>query len=359
MRESVRQEITMVKTLGLVLMFILMGGFTAAGAEYKKPPLAEIKKKLTPEQFRITQQDGTEPAFKNQYWSHSEEGIYVDVVTGEPLFSSADKYDSGTGWPSFTKALQDDLVRLKEDNTLFSKRTEVRSKIGDSHLGHVFDDGPPPTGKRYCMNSAALRFVPLADMEKQGYGALVGKVRLDRGQPGETAVATFAGGCFWCMEPPFEKLDGVSAVISGYTGGKEENPTYEQVSSGATGHTEAVQVSYNPKKVSYEKLLEVFWRNIDPTDAGGQFVDRGAQYRSGIFFHNEEQKTAAEKSKRDLTASRRFSKPLVTPVEAFTKFYPAEEYHQDYYKKSSVKYKYYRFRSGRDQFLDKHWGKPK
>lgn len=171
--------------------------------------------------------------------------------------------------------------------------------------------------------------------------------------------ATFAGGCFWCMTPPFEKLEGVKEVISGYTGGQKENPAYEEVSAGKTGHVEAVQITFDPSKVSYEKLLDVFWRQIDPTDPGGQFVDRGAQYRSIVFYHTLEQKALAEKSKDELQRSGRFKKPIVTEILSAGKFYPAEEYHQGYYKKNPIRYKFYRFNSGRDQFLKKVWGEEK
>lgn len=167
--------------------------------------------------------------------------------------------------------------------------------------------------------------------------------------------ATFAGGCFWCMESPYEKLEGVKEVISGYTGGKKVNPTYEEVSSGITGHLEAIEIVYDPSVVSYDKLLDVFWRNIDPTDAGGQFVDRGGQYRSAIFYHTEDQKKAAEAAKQRLARSGVFSKPIVTEIIPAATFYKAEEYHQDYYKKNPVRYKFYRFNSGRDQFLEKAW----
>jgi len=172
-----------------------------------------------------------------------------------------------------------------------------------------------------------------------------------------TSRAIFAGGCFWCMEAPFEKLDGVSEVISGYTGGAMLNPTYQEVSAGGTGHTEAVEIHYDPQLVSYEKLLEVFWRQIDPTDADGQFVDRGTQYRSGIFYLNLEQKQLAEISKQQLGKSGRFNKPIVTEITAAGKFYPAEEYHQDYHSKNPIRYWYYRGGSGRDDYLDKVWGK--
>ncbi len=168
--------------------------------------------------------------------------------------------------------------------------------------------------------------------------------------------ATFAGGCFWCIEHPFEHLDGVEAVISGYTGGRKENPTYDKVSSGRTDHLEAVQISYEPTKISYQELLDVYWRQFDPTDAGGSFVDRGSQYTSAIFYHNREQKELAEQSKQKLAESGIFDKPIVTPIREAGTFYPAEEYHQDYYKKSPKHYKRYRSGSGRDQFIKKVWG---
>lgn len=170
-------------------------------------------------------------------------------------------------------------------------------------------------------------------------------------------VATFAGGCFWCMEPPFEKLTGVSSVVSGYTGGHKKNPTYKEVTYGGTGHVEAVQIHYDPEQISYEQLLEVFWRNVNPTDAGGQFVDRGASYVTGIFYHDEAQKNAALMSKKALDQSGRYDKKVVTPVTAAGEFYRAEEYHQDYYKKNPLRYKFYRSRSGRDQFIERIWAK--
>jgi peptide methionine sulfoxide reductase msrA/msrB len=168
-------------------------------------------------------------------------------------------------------------------------------------------------------------------------------------------TATFAGGCFWCMESDFEKVDGVAEVISGYTGGHKENPTYEEVSSGGTGHVEAVQVHYDPTKVTYRKLLDVFWSHVDPTDPGGQFADQGSQYRTAIFYHNEEQRQLAEQSREELNKLGRFEKPVVTEIIPFSRFYKAEEYHQDYYRKHSMRYKYYRSHSGRDRFLKEVW----
>jgi peptide methionine sulfoxide reductase msrA/msrB len=169
--------------------------------------------------------------------------------------------------------------------------------------------------------------------------------------------ATFAGGCFWCTEADFEKLPGVMKVVSGYTGGQKENPTYAEVSSGTTGHLEAVQVYYDPSRISYEELLDTFWKHIDPTDGGGQFVDRGPQYRSAVFYHDDEQRRLAEKSKEALGKSGKFKKPIATEVLQFTRFHEAEEYHQDYYKNHSFRYGIYRHGSGRDQFLEQVWGK--
>ena len=169
------------------------------------------------------------------------------------------------------------------------------------------------------------------------------------------ALATFAGGCFWCMEPPFDELPGVVSTTSGYTGGRNANPTYEQVSSGTTGHAESVLVRYDPKKVSYETLLEVFWRNIDPLTANRQFCDRGPQYRSAIFYHDEEQRRLAQSSKEALNG--RFAEPIVTQIEPAGAFYPAEEYHQDYYKKNPVRYRLYRWNCGRDARLSQVWGR--
>ena len=175
------------------------------------------------------------------------------------------------------------------------------------------------------------------------------------GTPLETA--TFAGGCFWCMVPPFDKLEGVASVTSGYTGGHTVNPNYEQVSAGGTGHAEAVQILYDPGKISYEKLLDIFWHNIDPTATDHQFCDYGDQYRSEIFYHTEQQKRLAEQSRAALEKSKPFKEPIVTKITPASSFYPAEDYHQDFYKKSPIRYKFYRYHCGRDQRLEELWGK--
>ncbi|MDB5047031.1 MAG: methionine-R-sulfoxide reductase [Fibrobacteres bacterium] len=203
-----------------------------------------------------------------------------------------------------------------------------------------------------CLAFVGLMWLRAPHAEGSGQTAA-----MQTAEAGKAAHATFAGGCFWCMEPPFEKVQGVSAVLSGYSGGDEVNPTYEQVGSGRTGHAESVEVLYDPAKVSYATLLEVYWRSMNPTDAGGQFADRGKQYRPAIFTRNAEQKRLAEESKAKLAASGKFSKPIVVEITPFKAFYPAEEYHQDYYKKDPGHYHAYRQGSGRQGFLEKTWGK--
>lgn len=197
--------------------------------------------------------------------------------------------------------------------------------------------------------SAGLLLFASAAFDRQGAGAATGRA-LEK--------ATFAGGCFWCMEPAFDKLDGVKSVVSGYTGGRKPNPTYEEVSAGTTGHAESVEITYDPAVISYSKLLDVFWRNIDPTVKDRQFCDAGSQYRSAIFYHGEEQKRLAEASKRAIEQSRRFPGTIYTEIAPATTFYAAEEYHQQYYRKNPVRYKYYRYSCGRDQRLKELWGNP-
>jgi len=245
---------------------------------------------------------------------------------------------------------------------------DVRSAVA-VHPGSSREAGGPerpvhPAAGRRIMK--AMWFLMIAAM--LGGGILFSTVSgIDmRKEPGKVGTmkanfeglkkATFAGGCFWCVEADFEKVDGVVEVISGYTGGERENPTYEEVSAGGSGHLEAVQVLYDPAKVSYEELLEVFWRHVDPTDDGGQFVDRGPQYRTAVFYHDEEQRLLAEASKKRLQESGRLSRPVVTEILRLDTFYEAEEYHQDYYKTHTHRYQFYRWNSGRDRFLRQVWG---
>ncbi len=201
--------------------------------------------------------------------------------------------------------------------------------------------------------AAVLLTVPMLSTAKDKMASNDGMMKHESSTMG-TEKAIFAGGCFWCMEKPFEKLDGVLSVVSGYSTGKTNNPTYRTYNR--DGHLEAVEITYNPKKVSYEKLLDVFWHQINPTDAGGQFVDRGYAYSTGIFYFNEEQRKLAQASKAALEKSGVFDKPIVTPIKSAAPFYAAEDYHQDYYKKNPVRYWYYRKGSGRDQYLDSVWG---
>ncbi|MFC2136397.1 bifunctional methionine sulfoxide reductase B/A protein [Bacteroidota bacterium] len=273
--------------------------------------------------YKVTKEGGTEPAFNNEYWDEKKPGIYVDVNTGEPLFSSMDKYDSGTGWPSFTKPINTSKIQEKEDTAYGIKRTEVRTE--ESHLGHVFDDGPDG-GARFCINSASLKLIPYEELEEKGYG------EYKKLFPYEEAV--LAGGCFWGVEHLLQEFDGVETAVSGYTGGTVENPSYKQVSSGKTGHAEAVLVVFDPNVITYSEILDIFWRLHDPTQLNRQGPDRGTQYRSEIFYMGEEQKRIAEESKAAFDAKGVFDKPAVTEITAFEKFYPAEEYHQDYSDKN-------------------------
>lgn len=207
------------------------------------------------------------------------------------------------------------------------------------------------------MEKEILTFIAMFLLSGAGLAFADGHGSLSSDHDGKLEKATFAGGCFWCMEPPFDKLEGVVATTSGYTGGPEENPTYMDVASGKTGHAEAIQILFDPAQVSYEKLLEVFWQNIDPTQKDGQFVDRGRQYRTAIFYHNDEQKRLALASKREIEKSGRFRRPIVTEIVPAGAFYRAEDYHQDYYKKNPFRYKQYRMGSGRDRFLDGTWNR--
>ena len=321
---------------------------------YVRPDDATLRARLSPLEWEVTQNDATEPPFRNRFWDHKGDGLYVDIVSGEPLFSSRDKFDSGTGWPSFTKPVAGGHVVEKRDVKHGMVRVEVRSESGDAHLGHVFPDGPGPSGLRYCINSASLRFVAAPQLAAEGYGAFV-PLFATAGEPlaantdnscaapppvtapgceSTLETAILAGGCFWGMEDLIRAAPGVLETEVGYTGGSSSDPSYEDVKTGRTGHAEALRVVFDPTKVSYAKLLEEwFFKMHDPTTVNRQGNDVGTQYRSAIFATSPEQAQTAALVKAKVGSSGFWKAPIATEIVPAGPFTPAESYHQDYLQK--------------------------
>ena len=297
---------------------------------------AEWRAQLTPEQYHVTREKGTERAFSSEMCSLFEPGRYACVCCDTPLFDAQEKFESGTGWPSFTQPVKENAIAYHADISHGMQRVEVVCNTCDAHLGHVFPDGPPPSGLRYCINALALHKATEADAtgaDATGADATgadaTGADATGADTTGSQALATFGGGCFWCTEAIFQQLAGVDKVVSGYSGGNTPDPSYQAVCSGATGHAEVVQVSFDPRVISYADLLRIHLGTHDPTTPNRQGADKGTQYRSIILPHNQEQAAIAKAVIEEMAAA--YEAPIVTEIKPFEHFYPAEAYHQDYY----------------------------
>jgi len=283
-------------------------------------PNAEWKKILSPDLYAVAREADTERAFTGTMWKSETKGTYYCATCGNKLFKSDQKFVSSCGWPSFFEQNNKESITFKDDNSYGMRRIEALCGRCDSHLGHLFDDGPEPTGKRYCMNAISLDFVP------DGVASTSGDL--------ETIV--IGGGCFWCVEAVYQNLDGVKSVYSGYAGGTVENPSYEEVCTGRTGAAEVVEITYDKTKTNLDEIFKVFFTVHDPTTLNRQGADVGTQYRSAIFYKNENEKKVAQDLIKELNTEV-FSNKIVTTLEPLKKFYKAEEYHQGYYENNKNK----------------------
>lgn len=283
----------------------------------------EWKKILSPDLYAVAREADTERAFTGTMWNSETKGTYYCATCGNKLFKSDQKFVSSCGWPSFFEQDNKNSIWFRDDNSYGMRRTEALCSRCDSHLGHLFDDGPRPTGKRYCMNAISLDFVPDELVATDNNGKL--------------ETITLGGGCYWCVEAVYENLQGVEKVVSGFAGGTVENPSYEEVCTGRTGAAEVVQITYDTSKTNLDEIFQVFFTVHDPTTLNRQGADVGTQYRSVIFYKNDAQKKAAESIIKELTDANAYSSKIVTTLESYKKFYPAEDYHQNYYNNNKEK----------------------
>ena len=292
---------------------------------------AEWKKILSPDLYAVAREADTERAFTGTMWNSETKGTYYCATCGNKLFRAEQKFTSSCGWPSFFEQESKESITFKADNSYGMQRTEALCGRCDSHLGHLFDDGPEPTGKRYCMNAISLDFVPDGIVAAKTTGNLDSS---ESEQAEQTVV--LGGGCFWCVEAVYQNLDGVKSVYSGYAGGSVENPSYEEVCTGRTGAAEVVEITYDKTKTNLDEIFQVFFTVHDPTTLNRQGADVGTQYRSAIFYKNETEKKAAQSIINELN-EKVFSNKIVTTLEPLKKFYKAEEYHQGYYENNKDK----------------------